>query len=225
MKQKAIILLSGGMDSSTCLAIASSQGYECYALTIDYGQRHRIELKYAQKQAKHFTVQKHKIIKVDLKTFGGSSLTQSNLKVPKSKIENEIPNTYVPARNTIFLSLGLAWAEVIGAFDLFLGVSQVDYSGYPDCREQFIKCFERMANLATRTGINTGRFQVQTPLLHLSKAQIITKGISLGVDFRYTHSCYDPCNGGKACGKCPSCILRKKGFQKVKILDPGNSCS
>ena len=221
---KAVVLSSGGLDSTTAIAIACSEGFEVYSLSFDYGQRHAFELKAAQKVAQYFQVARHLVIGIDLHAIGGSALTD-NLEVPKSRdmetMTSEIPITYVPARNTIFLSYALAWDEVLESSDIFIGVNAIDYSGYPDCRPEFIEAFERMANLATRSGVegNT-RVRIRTPLLHLDKAQIIQKGIELGVDYAMTHSCYDPSPEGLACSQCDSCILRRRGFLKAGIPDP-----
>jgi len=222
--KKAVVLVSGGLDSATVLAIARAQGRECYAMSFDYGQRHRLELDAARRISKNMDVKRHRVIQVDLADIGGSALT-ADISVPKhrsdAELEKGIPITYVPARNTIFLSYGLAWAEVIGAADIFIGVNAVDYSGYPDCRPEFIKAFEQMANLATKAAVEDGQaLRIQTPLLYLSKAQIIQTGVSLGVDYSLTHSCYDPTPEGLACGNCDSCLLRKKGFAEAGLKDP-----
>lgn len=222
--KKAVVLLSGGLDSTTVMAIAKEAGYDLYSLTFRYGQRHAIELKAAQRVAETFGVKEHRIIDIDLGKIGGSALTD-NIDVPKSRSDTEmekgIPVTYVPARNTIFLSYALAWAEVLGAWDIFIGVNAVDYSGYPDCRPEFIEAFEKMANLATKVGVEgTSKIRIRAPILHLNKADIIQKGKELGVDYAMTHSCYDPSPEGEACGTCDSCLLRKKGFQKAGIADP-----
>lgn len=219
--KRAVVLLSGGVDSTTALAIARSQGYQLYAMSFRYGQRHSIELYKAQKIAAAFEVKDHAIINIDLRRIGGSALTDE-ISVPKDReIDNEIPITYVPARNTIFLSFALGWAEVLGAADLFIGVNALDYSGYPDCRPEYIEAYERMANLATSAGV-TGKmqFRIHTPLIHLSKAEIIKKGLELGVDYALTHSCYDPTPEGWACSHCDSCILRLKGFAEAGATDP-----
>ncbi len=221
---KAVILLSGGLDSTTTMAIARSEGYDLYALSINYGQRHRLELDKALKIASFFSAKEHKIIDVDLRGIGGSALT-SDIEVPKDRGVDEmshgIPVTYVPARNTIFLSIALSWAEVIEADSIYLGVNILDYSGYPDCRPEYIKAFENMANLATRAGVEgKNRIKIKTPLINMTKAEIIKKGIELGVDFSITHSCYDPPEEGIACGSCDSCLLRKKGFIEAGITDP-----
>lgn len=222
-KTKAVVLLSGGLDSSTTLAVAKSQGYELYALTFRYGQRHQIEIEAAKRIAHYFQVAQHKIFDVDLGSFGGSALT-TEIEVPKDRglaeISADIPSTYVPARNTIFLSLALAWAEVLGAIDIFIGVNALDYSGYPDCRPEFIEAFETMANLGTKAGVEGGKIMIHTPLINLSKAQIIKKGLESGVDFSLTSSCYDPSSEGKACGRCDACLLRLKGFAEAGIKDP-----
>lgn len=222
--KKAVALASGGLDSSTALAIALRQGFEIYALTIDYGQRHRWELEAARRVAQSLGVRHHVISRVDLRVFGGSALT-ADIPVPKGRdaeaIPSEIPVTYVPARNTIFLSLALGWCEVLGAEDIFIGVNAVDYSGYPDCRPEFIRAFERLANLATKAGVEgSARFHVHAPLLYMSKAEIIRAGLEAGVDFSLTHSCYDPSPEGLACGSCDSCILRRRGFESAGVPDP-----
>ncbi len=221
---KAVCLLSGGLDSTTCLAVARRRGYECYALSFDYGQRHRIELVSARQVAEKFGAIKHVVMPVDLRVLGGSALTD-DIAVPKGRDQQEmaggIPVTYVPARNTVFLSFALAWAEVLGASDIFIGVNAIDYSGYPDCRPEFIGAFTNMANLATKAGVE-GRtsIRIHTPLIELSKADIIRLGSDLGVDFGLTHSCYDPDEVGRPCGECDSCILRKKGFAEAGLTDP-----
>ena len=222
--EKAVILSSGGLDSTTVIAIAQREGFEIYSLSFDYGQRHVHELKAAKKIAELFQVAKHLVISIDLHAIGGSALTD-DLDVPKSRnlktMTSEIPITYVPARNTIFLSYALAWAEVLQSSHIFIGVNAVDFSGYPDCRPEFIASFEHMANLATKIGVEgKTRVRIRTPLLHLNKAQIITKGIELGVDYAITHSCYDPSPEGLACGQCDSCLLRHKGFIEAGIPDP-----
>lgn len=222
--KKAVVLSSGGLDSTTTMAIARSEGFEIYSLSFDYGQRHAFELTAAKKIAERLQVARHLVIAIDLHTIGGSALT-SDLEVPKSRtpetMTSEIPITYVPARNTIFLSYALAWAEVLESSDIFIGVNAIDYSGYPDCRPEFISAFEHMANLATKTGVEgKTRVHIRTPLLHLNKAQIILEGTRLGVDYSMTHSCYDPSPEGLACGQCDSCILRHKGFVEAGIPDP-----
>ena len=220
---KAVVLLSGGLDSTTTLAIARQQGRECYALTFRYGQRHVIEIEAAKRIAIQFQVKRHGIVDLDLAVFGNSALT-GNLKVPKNRslkdISHGIPVTYVPARNTVFLSYALAYSEVNEVNDIFLGVNAIDYSGYPDCRAEYIHAFEQMANLATKSGVDGKRITIHTPLIHLNKAQIIKKGADLGVDYSITHSCYDPASNGMACGQCDSCLLRKKGFADAGIDDP-----
>ncbi len=222
--KKAVVLLSGGLDSATTLAIAREQGYETYCLSFFYGQRHAVEIEAAGQVAKALGAKKHLVMDLDLNRIGGSALTGKQ-EVPKDRSETEmghdIPDTYVPARNTIFLSYALAWAEVVGASDIFIGVNAIDYSGYPDCRPEFIAAFERMAVLATKAGV-TGDMplKIRTPLIHMTKAQIIQKGTALGVDYGMTHSCYDPSPEGRACGRCDSCLLRKKGFAKAGLPDP-----
>jgi 7-cyano-7-deazaguanine synthase len=212
--------LSGGLDSATCLAYARREGYDCFALSFDYRQRHRIELEAAARLAASLGAAKHLIIPIDLRRFGGSALT-SDIEVPKAGVSAGIPITYVPARNTIFLALALAWAEVLGSSDIFIGVNAIDYSGYPDCRPEFIGAFEHMANLATKAGVE-GRthMRIHTPLIKLSKSEIIKMGSELGVDFRLTHSCYDPDERGRPCGLCDSCRLRLKGFSDAGLEDP-----
>ncbi len=222
--KKAVVLLSGGIDSATCCAIALKKGFSVYAMSFSYGQRHYHELSAAKKIAKSLNVSEHNIIEIDLRSFGGSSLT-SQIEVPKNreildKSITDIPDTYVPARNTIFLSYALAWAEVLGSTDIFIGVNAVDYSGYPDCRPEYIASFTEMANLATKAGVEGKHIIIHTPLINYSKADIIRKGISLGVDYSLTHSCYDPSDEGLACGSCDSCIIRKNGFKEAGIPDP-----
>lgn len=223
MPKKAVVLLSGGLDSTTTLAIAADLGFELYALTFRYGQRHDIEIAAASKIAAAFSVAKHVIVPIDLRAFGGSALT-SDMPVPKGRSPEEmnagIPSTYVPARNTIFLALALAWAEVLGSNDIFIGVNALDYSGYPDCRPEFIAAFERLANLATKVGVQGNRLTVHAPLIHLSKAEIIKKGVELGVDYAATSTCYDPSAEGDACGQCDACLLRLKGFAENGMHDP-----
>jgi len=220
-KPKAIILYSSGLDSTTCLAAAVKDGFDAYALSFDYGQRHQIELQKACQYATQVGASQHLVMKIDLRAVGGSALT-SDIAVPKSRnIDTEIPITYVPARNTVFLSFALAWAEVLGAFDIFIGVNALDYSGYPDCRPEFIEAFSRMANLATKAAVEGDRtYTIHTPLLHLSKADIIRMGSDLGVDYAMTHSCYDPSPEGLSCGQCDSCQLRLKGFANAGMADP-----
>ena len=216
----AVCLLSGGLDSATCLAYARREGYECFTLSFDYGQRHRVELESAAKVASNLGAAKHLIVPIDLRPFGGSALT-GEIDVPKSGVGEGIPVTYVPARNTIFLALALAWAEVLGSADIFIGVNAIDYSGYPDCRPEFIAAFEHMANLATKAGVEgRTRTQIHTPLIQLSKSEIVKLGADLGVDFRLTHSCYDPDRSGRSCGLCDSCRLRLRGFADAGLEDP-----
>jgi 7-cyano-7-deazaguanine synthase len=224
---RAICLLSGGLDSSTVLAIARQQGYECYCLSFDYGQRHLKEVEAARKIAIQLGAKEFRVTKIDLRVFGGSALT-SEIDVPKDRDQNAmgqgIPITYVPARNTIFLAFALAYAEVSGASHIFIGVNAIDYSGYPDCRPEFIEAFAKMANLATKAGVEgTSKFQIHTPLIEMSKADIVRKALELGVDLSLTHSCYDPLPTGAPCGKCDSCILRKKGFEEAGLVDPVRS--
>lgn len=221
---KAVVLLSGGLDSTTTLAIAKSEGYEVYALSFRYGQRHTVEVETARRVASHFKVSQHVIADIDLRVFGGSALT-ADIAVPKDRPLDEmaegIPVTYVPARNTIFLSFALAWAETLEANDIFIGVNALDYSGYPDCRPEYIEAYERMANLATKAGVEgRQRLTIHTPLIALTKAQIIQKGHELGVDYGQTLSCYDPSPEGLACGRCDACVLRKKGFAEAGVPDP-----
>jgi 7-cyano-7-deazaguanine synthase len=221
--KKAVCLLSGGLDSSTCLALARRDGYACYALSFDYGQRHKIELEAAARVAEAFGAERHIVARIGLDAFGGSALT-ADIDVPKGRDADEmshgIPVTYVPARNTIFLSFALAWAEVLESTDIFIGVNALDYSGYPDCRPEFIEAFEDMANLATKAGVEgQTRLKIHTPLLHLSKAGIVTLAHELGLDFSLTHSCYDPDASGRPCGQCDSCLLRAKGFQEAGLED------
>jgi 7-cyano-7-deazaguanine synthase len=223
-KRKAVVLLSGGIDSSTTLYIAGKMGFDLYALSFCYGQRHKIELQAAGRIAAHFGVIKHITLDIDLRLFGNSALTD-DIDVPKSRsieeMATDIPITYVPARNTIFLSFALAWAEVLEAGDIFIGVTALDYSGYPDCRPEYIAAYERMANLATKAAVEGKQeLKIHTPLIQLTKAQIIQKGLELGVDFGLTHSCYDPTETGEACGECDSCLLRMKGFKEAGIPDP-----
>lgn len=220
---KALCLLSGGLDSSTCLALARREGYQCYALSFDYGQRHRVELEAAARVAQALGAARHVVARLDLRQIGHSALTD-DLAVPKSRPAEEmshgIPSTYVPARNTIFLSLALAWAEVLEAPDIFIGVNALDYSGYPDCRPEYVEAFENMANLATKAGVEGRlRFRIHTPLIRLSKAEIVKLGRELGVDFGLTHSCYDPDTAGRPCGQCDACLLRRKGFEEAGIAD------
>lgn len=226
--KKAVVLVSGGLDSATTLAIAGEMGLDCYAMTFRYGQRHNVEVEYAKKVADSLSVKEHRIIEINLGAFGGSALTDMALEVPKNRDEiaenaesSQIPITYVPARNTIFLSYALAFAEVIGSFDIFIGVNATDYSGYPDCRPEFIEAFEKMANLATAAAVeNRGKYIIHTPIIEMSKAEIIQTGTKLRVDYSLTHSCYDPAEDSKPCGKCDSCKLRLKGFKEAGLSDP-----
>ena len=221
---KAVCLLSGGLDSATCLGVARREGFACYALSFDYGQRHRIELEAAARVAQHFAAHEHRVAQIDLRAFGGSALT-ADIDVPKhpsaADLETGIPITYVPARNTIFLAYAMAWAEVLESSDVFIGVNAIDYSGYPDCRPEFIAAFETMANLATKAGVE-GRthLRVHTPLAQLDKAGIVRLAAKVGVDFAATHSCYDPDPAGRPCGQCDSCLLRRKGFAEAGLTDP-----
>ena len=221
--KRAVCLLSGGLDSSVCLAVARRDGFACFALSFDYGQRHRVELEAARRVAECLGAERHLVAQIGLQAFGGSALT-ADIAVPKARSLDEmgrgIPVTYVPARNTIFLSFGLAWAEVLECSDIFIGVNALDYSGYPDCRPEFIAAFERMANVATKAGVEgRTRLRIQTPLIRLSKAEIVTLGKELGVPFGLTHSCYDPSPDGLGCGQCDSCLLRRKGFEEAGIAD------
>jgi 7-cyano-7-deazaguanine synthase len=221
--KKAVVLLSGGLDSSTVLAIARNQGFNCHALTVAYGQRHEVELDAAARVAAHLGAVEHRVVRVDLGSFGGSSLT-ADIPVPLDRAHDQmtdIPNTYVPARNTVFLSLALAWAETLDCFDLFAGMNAIDYSGYPDCRPEFLRAFEQTANLATKAGVEgQGHFRVHAPLLRLDKAEIVRLAMALGVDLALTHSCYAPLVGAKPCGRCDSCQLRLKGFREAGQTDP-----
>jgi 7-cyano-7-deazaguanine synthase len=224
VRKKAVVLLSGGLDSTTALAVARSAGYELYAMSFRYGQRHSLELESASRVASAIGVEKHLIADFDLRAIGGSALTDQ-IEVPKERgaeeIASGIPVTYVPARNTIFLSFALAWAEVLGAEDIFIGVNALDYSGYPDCRPEYIESFERMAKLATKAGVEGRlRLKIHTPLIAMTKAEIIMTGLNLGVDYSLTHSCYDPSSEGISCGKCDSCLLRLKGFAEAGVRDP-----
>ncbi|MEE8431497.1 MAG: 7-cyano-7-deazaguanine synthase QueC [Candidatus Desulfatibia sp.] len=224
INKRAVVLSSGGLDSTTVMAIAKHEGFELYSLSFHYGQRHSFELEAARKMAEVFGVQEHMVINIDLKKIGGSALTD-DIEVPKDGTEEsmaaEIPVTYVPARNTIFLAYALAWAEVLQSSDIFIGVNAIDYSGYPDCRPEYIEAFQRMANLATKAGVQgTSQIKIHTPLINMTKAQIIQKGIKLGIDYALTHSCYDPSSQGLACGRCDSCIVRLKGFKAAGIKDP-----
>lgn len=216
---KAVVLVSGGLDSATTLAIAQQQGFECYALSLDYHQRHRRELESARQVADQLGASEHRICRIDIGDFGGSALTDSEIEVPTTPSEG-IPVTYVPARNTIFLSIALGWAEILGAHDLFIGANAVDYSGYPDCRPEYLSAFETMANLATRDGVEGRRFQVHAPLIELTKAEIITLGYDLGVDYSLTLSCYNPDKNSQPCGVCDSCRIRTRGFERARLDDP-----
>ncbi len=222
--KESVVLLSGGLDSATTLAIACKQGFQCYALSFRYGQRHAGEIDAARKVAASLGVVEHRVIDIDLASFGCSALTDLNIKVPKDRPDlggGQIPSTYVPGRNTIFLSYALAWAEVLGAFDIFIGVNSTDYSGYPDCRAEFISAFEKLANLATAAAVqNKGKYRIHTPIIKMTKAEIILTGTKLGVDYSLTHSCYDPDENGKSCGRCDSCRLRLKGFAEAGLKDP-----
>ena len=217
---KAVVLLSGGLDSASVLAIAREQGYECYCLSVDYGQRHRVELKAAARVAAALGAREHRVVMLDLTTFGGSALTDRNIAVPVEGIKDGIPITYVPARNTIMLSLAMAWAEVLAAQHLFFGANAVDYSGYPDCRPEFMRAFETMANLATKAAVEGSMLTLHTPIINLTKADIIRRGVALGVDYALTVSCYLASDDGRACGRCDACRLRKAGFQAARIADP-----
>ena len=221
--KRAVVLLSGGLDSATCLAIARAQGFACYALSFAYGQRHSSELEAARRVADALGVVVHQVATIDLRAFGGSALTD-DIEVPKGDsadgIGAGIPVTYVPARNTIFLSFALGWAEVLAAHDLFIGVNALDYSGYPDCRPEFLAAFQRVADLGTKAGVEGNPFTIHAPLIDLTKAEIIRRGVALGVDYAMTHSCYDPDPRGRACGRCDSCLLRRRGFERAGMADP-----
>lgn len=219
-KNKAVILLSGGLDSTTTLAIAQSKGFECYALSFDYGQKQKSELKSASQIAQNFNVVEHRIMNISLSDFGGSALTDDNIEVPKFQQNDTIPTTYVPARNTIFLSFAMAWAEVLNCQSIFIGVNAIDYSGYPDCRQSYITAFEAMANLATKQAVEGQKLSIITPLINLNKSEIIQKGLSLGIDYSLTTSCYQANQKGEACGICDACEYRKAGFQFLGIFDP-----
>ena len=220
MHAKAVVLYSGGLDSTTCLAMAAKEGFTPYAMSFSYGQRHSYELDVARNNARRFGAEEHLVVEFDLRLMGGSALT-ADIDVPKDGVGNDIPVTYVPARNTIFLSFALGWAEVLGAFDIYIGVNALDYSGYPDCRPEYIASFENLANLATKAGVEqTGHFRIHTPLISMTKADIIEAGVKLGVDYGLTHSCYDPGTNGLSCGKCDSCRLRLKGFAEAGRRDP-----
>lgn len=224
MQQKAVVLYSGGLDSSTCMAMAIAEGFTPFAISFSYGQRHSYELKVAKANAVRLGAAEHLVVDFDLRLMGGSALT-SDIDVPKQGVGNDIPVTYVPARNTIFLSFALGWAEVLGASDIYIGVNALDYSGYPDCRPEYIEAYEKMANLATRAGVEgTSKFRIHTPLISMTKAEIIKTGIGLGVDYGLTHSCYDPSPEGLSCGQCDSCRLRLKGFAEAGLVDPIRYC-
>lgn len=219
VKPKAVVLVSGGLDSTTVLAMAQAEGFECYTLSFDYGQRHRAELVAAERVSSCYPGVVHKVVNLNLNSIGGSALTDESIAVPESPTEG-IPITYVPARNTVFLSIALGWAEVLGANDIFIGVNAVDYSGYPDCRPEFIEAFEALANVATKVGVEGGRVRIRAPLSDLSKADIIARGVALGVDYSATISCYQADSDGRACGLCDSCRLRKEGFEAAGVSDP-----
>lgn len=224
MQQKAVVLYSGGLDSTTCMAMAMADGFAPYAISFSYGQRHSFELQVAKANAVRLGAAEHLVVDFDLRLMGGSALT-SDIDVPKEGVGNDIPVTYVPARNTIFLSFALGWAEVLGAADIYIGVNALDYSGYPDCRPEYIEAYQKMANLATRAGVEgTSRFAIHTPLISLTKAEIIKAGLALGVDYGLTHSCYDPTPEGLSCGQCDSCRLRLKGFAEAGLTDPLTYC-
>jgi 7-cyano-7-deazaguanine synthase len=217
---RAVVLVSGGLDSATTLAMARQENFDCFALSVDYGQRHRVELECAARIGAALGACEHKVVKLDLTTFGGSALTDQSIAVPTANASGGIPSTYVPARNTIMLSLGLAWAEVLGSCDIFIGANAVDYSGYPDCRPEYLQAYEAMANLATKAGVEGERLRVHAPLVNFSKGKIIKMGFDLGVDFSQTVSCYQPNDSGLACGQCDSCRIRRKGFNDAGIADP-----
>lgn len=218
-QKKAVVLVSGGLDSTTVLAIARSQGYTCYTISFDYGQRHRAELLAASRTATLLGSEQHKVVSLDLRSIGGSALTDPSLAVPEQETAG-IPVTYVPARNTVFLSIALGWAEVLGANDIFIGVNAVDFSGYPDCRPEYIQAYEKMANLATRAGVEGQALRIQAPLMNMSKAEIVKLGLTLGIDYGTTVSCYQATDEGLACGLCDSCRLRRIGFEQAGIKDP-----
>lgn len=220
MQKRAVVLYSGGLDSTTCLAMAKADGFAPYAMSFSYGQRHGFELEIAKANARPLGAVEHLVVDFDLRRMGGSALTD-DISVPKDGVGSDIPVTYVPARNTIFLSFALGWAEVLGAFDIYIGVNSLDYSGYPDCRPEFVSAFESLANLATKTGVEgQGHFRIRTPLINMTKAEIIKAGVALGVDYSRTHSCYDPDSEGTSCGRCDSCRLRLKGFADAGLVDP-----
>lgn len=220
MNKKAIVLVSGGLDSATVLALAQHQGYACYALSFDYGQRHNAELAAAHRVTQHLPVLAHKVIQLNLASIGGSALTDNQIAIPINGLSDDIPVTYVPARNTVFLALALGWAEVVGAFDIFIGVNAVDYSGYPDCRPAFIEAFQALAKVATKAGVQGGEFHIHAPLLHWHKQHIIQQGLALGVDYSLTVSCYQADSNGIACGVCDACRLRAEGFKMAGVADP-----
>lgn len=227
MEKKAVVLLSGGLDSTTCIAIAKDIGFEVSALTVNYGQHHNFELKTAKKIIEHYAIESHSIINIDLSQFGGSALTD-DIEIPKYRNEeqmSDIPVTYVPARNTVFLSLALAWAETLKAYDIFIGVNALDYSGYPDCRPEYISAYEKTANLATKAGALGNKFKIHTPLINMTKSEIISTGLKLGVDYGMTSTCYDPKPNGNPCGNCDACFLRLKGFDEANTIDPLNYTS
>ena len=227
MKKRAVVLVSGGLDSTTCIAIAKDIGFEVSALTVNYGQHHNFELKTAKKIIEHYEIENHSIIDIDLSQFGGSALTD-DIEIPKYRNEeqmSDIPATYVPARNTVFLSLALAWAETLEAYDIFIGVNALDYSGYPDCRPEYISAYEKTANLATKAGVLGNKFKIHTPLINMTKSEIISTGLKLGVDYGMTSTCYDPKPNGNPCGNCDACFLRLKGFDEANTIDPLNYTS
>jgi 7-cyano-7-deazaguanine synthase len=220
MQKRAVVLYSGGLDSTTCLAMAKADGFVPYAMSFSYGQRHGFELEVAKANARSLGAVEHLVVDFDLRRMGGSALTD-DISVPKEGVGSDIPVTYVPARNTIFLSFALGWAEVLGAFDIYIGVNSLDYSGYPDCRPEFVSAFETLANLATKSGVERkGHFSIRTPLINMTKSEIIKAGVALGVDYSRTHSCYDPDSVGTSCGRCDSCRLRLKGFAEAGLVDP-----
>ena len=222
IQKRAVVLVSGGLDSATVIAMARADGYECYALSLDYGQRHKVELERANRVARNANAVEHRVVKIDIGGFGGSALTDNAIDVPSAASE-EIPVTYVPARNTVFLSVALGWAEVLEAQAIFIGANAVDYSGYPDCRPEYLAAFQTMANLATKAGIQGRGIEIKAPLLHLTKAQIIAEGLKLGGRYQDTVSCYNPGRKGKACGVCDSCRIRAQGFAALNLTDPANS--
>ena len=223
MPEKAVVLLSGGIDSATTLAVAVAEGFEVFALTIDYGQRHRCEIEAARTIARSLSVKEHKIISLDLRSIGGSALTD-DMEVPKSRTASEIcesiPVTYVPGRNTIFLALALSWAEALGASTVFFGATAIDYSGYPDCRPEYVQAFQKLADLATKAGVEGKPIRIEAPFINTPKSGIIKRGVELGVDYSLTHSCYDPTEDGKACGRCDSCLFRRRAFAEARVADP-----